>query len=58
MTHDDLLQLRSLLNDLRFIQAAALVSSNLNESKDAKAYMRNLARLTRVVDAELAKGAV
>lgn len=58
MTHDDIQQIRSLLGDLRFIQAASLVSSNLNENKDAVAYMRNIARIIRVLDAELAKGAV
>ncbi len=55
MKHDDIAQLKSLLGDLRFIQAAALVGSKLNENKDAIAYMRNLSRLERVLDAELAK---
>lgn len=55
MTRDDIVQLKSLLGDLRFIQAAALVGSKLNENKDAIAYMRNLSRLERVLDAKLAK---
>lgn len=53
MTNDDLLQIKSALSDLRFIQAAALVASRMNESKDAVAYMRNLHRLTDVIDAKL-----
>ena len=55
MKHEDIAQLKSLLGDLRFMQAAALVGCKLNENKDAIAYMRNLSRLDRVLDAELAK---
>lgn len=53
MTNDDLLQIKSALSDLRFMQAAALVASKMNESKDAINYMRNLHRLTDVVDVEI-----
>lgn len=53
MTNDDLLQIKSALSDLRFIQAAALVASRMNENRDAVAYMRNLHRLTDVIDAKL-----
>ncbi len=53
MTTEDLNQLKSLISGLRFIQAAALVESGLNENKAAAAYMSNLARLQRVIDQEL-----
>lgn len=53
MTAEDLNQLKSLISGLRFIQAAALVESGLNENKAALAYMSNLARLQRAIDQEL-----
>jgi len=53
MTDEDLLQIKSALGDLRFIQAAAMVASKMNEDKDAVAYMRNLHRLTNVIDKEI-----
>lgn len=55
MTSTDLQQLKSIVGDMRFIQAAALVASKLNENKDASAYMRNLARLDRLLGDEIAK---
>lgn len=53
MSTEDLNQLKSLISGLRFIQAAALVESGLNENKAALAYMSNLARLQRAIDQEL-----
>lgn len=53
MTHEDLQQIKSVIADMRFIQAAALVASGMNENKDAQAYMRNLARLDKAVDAAI-----
>ena len=55
MTIEDLMQIKSLLGDLRFIQAAAMVGSRMNEHKDAIGYMRNLARLIDLTDAEIKK---
>ena len=55
MTHEDLQQIKSVIGDMRFIQAAALVASGMNENKDAQAYMRNLARLDKAVDAAIKK---
>ncbi len=53
MTIEDLNQIKSLISGLRFMQAAALVESGLNENKAAIAYMSNLARLTRVIEQEI-----
>lgn len=55
MTTEDLMQIKSLLGDLRFIQAAAMVGSRMNEHKDAICYMRNLGRLIDLIDAEVKK---
>lgn len=53
MTLEDLNQLKSLISGLRFMQAASLVESGLNENKQAIAYMSNLARLSRVIEQEI-----
>ena len=53
MTLEDLNQIKSLISGLRFMQAASLVESGLNENKQAIAYMSNLARLSRVVEQEI-----
>jgi hypothetical protein len=53
VTLEDLNQLKSLISGLRFMQAASLVESGLNENKQAIAYMSNLARLSRVVEQEI-----
>lgn len=53
MTLEDLNQIKSLISGLRFIQAASLVESGLNENKQAIAYMSNLARLSRVIEREI-----
>jgi hypothetical protein len=53
VTLEDLNQIKSLISGLRFMQAASLVESGLNENKQAIAYMSNLARLSRVVEQEI-----
>lgn len=53
MTLEDLNQLKSLVSGLRFIQAASLVESGLNENKQAIAYMTNLARLSKAIEQEI-----
>ncbi len=53
MTLEDLNQIKSLISGLRFMQAASLVESGLNENRQAIAYMTNLARLSRVVEQEI-----
>jgi len=55
MTASDLVQIKELLVDLRFIQAAAMVGSGQNESKSAIEYMRNINRLENVINLELEK---
>ena len=52
MTHEELMQIKTVIVDMRFMQAAALVSSKL-ESKKSRAYMNNLARLEKVLGNEL-----
>jgi hypothetical protein len=53
MTLEDLNQIKSLISGVRFMQAASLVESGLNENKQAIAYMSTLARLSRVVEQEI-----
>lgn len=53
MTLEDLNQIKSLISGLRFIQAASLVESGLNENKQAIAYMTNLARLSKAIEQEI-----
>ena len=55
MTTEDLVQIKSMLQDLRFIQAAALVGSKMHEHKDSVAYMRQIVRLIDLVDSEVKK---
>jgi hypothetical protein len=53
VTLEDLNQIKSLISGLRFIQAASLVESGLNENKQAIAYMTNLARLSKAIEQEI-----
>jgi hypothetical protein len=55
MTNQDLQEIKKVIGDMRFMQAAALVASGTSEDKSAIAYMKNLARLERAVDAEILK---
>ena len=53
LTKDQLQEIRGVIGDMRFIQAAALVASKLNENKDAKAYMSKLSRLDKALGEEI-----
>lgn len=48
MTPEQLRKIRHVISDMRFMQAAALVASGLNENKQATAYMSKLARLAKL----------
>jgi hypothetical protein len=52
MTREELMQVKSVIGDMRFMQASALVASKL-ESKESRAYMNNLAKLEKLVGNEL-----
>jgi hypothetical protein len=52
MTQDDFRQAAKAIGDLRFVQAAALVGSGMNNNKQADKYMANLQRLQRILEAE------
>ena len=52
MTREELMEIKSVIGDMRFMQASALVASKL-ESKESRAYMNNLARLEKVLGNEL-----
>ena len=49
MTLEELSSIKRMLVDLRFIQAAALVASGLSDTKESRAYMRNINRLEKVL---------
>lgn len=53
LTPADLRELRSMLTDLRFIQAAAMVGSGMNEDKKAVEYMKQISRMVKLIDFEL-----
>jgi hypothetical protein len=53
MTQKDLVSIKKLLGDLRFMQAASLVSVNMGDNKQCMAYMREINRLEDVIKAEL-----
>jgi division protein CdvB (Snf7/Vps24/ESCRT-III family) len=53
MNMTQLQALKKVVGDMRFIQATALVSSAMSESKDAQKYMRELAQLEKVIDVEM-----
>lgn len=55
MTLEELSSIKKMLVDLRFIQASALVSSGLSETKESRAYMRNINRLEKVLNDEIHK---
>lgn len=55
MSREDLIQIKRLLMDLRFIQAAALVGAQLSDDKNAIAYMRTITRMEKAVETELAR---
>lgn len=55
MKASDLHDLQGALRDLRFIQASALVSAKVADTKIGKEYMANLNRLDTLLDVEKTK---
>jgi hypothetical protein len=55
MTLEELSSIKKMLVDLRFIQASALVSSGLSDTKASRAYMQSITRLEKVLHAEIHK---
>lgn len=53
LTASDLRRLKTMLMDLRFIQAAALVASGVNENKHAVDYMKEISRMDKLIELEL-----
>lgn len=53
LTASDLRRLKTMLMDLRFIQAAALVASGVNENKQAVDYMKEISRMDKLIELEL-----
>jgi len=53
LTKEQLQEIRYVIVDMRFMQAAALVASRLSENKEAKAYMSKLARLEDAIAKEI-----
>ena len=49
MTLEELSSIKKMLVDLRFIQASALVACGLSDTKESRAYMRNINRLEKVL---------
>ena len=50
---EDLQSVRKVIGDMRFMQAASIVASGLNDSKQASAYMKELARLDKLLAQEI-----
>ena len=50
---EDLQSVRKVIGDMRFMQAASIVASGLNDSKQASAYMKELARLNKLLEQEI-----
>lgn len=53
MNLPQLLALKKLVGDMRFIQAAAMVASNLNDNKIALRYMDDLHLLDDAIETEI-----
>ena len=53
MTTEQLREIRHVIEDMRFMQASALVVSGLNENKQATAYMIKLANLDQLLGEEI-----
>ena len=53
MNMTQLQALKKVVGDMRSIRATALAASVTSESKDAQKYMRELAQLEKVIDAEI-----
>ena len=55
MTLEELSSIKKMLVDLRFIQASALVANGLSDTKESRAYMRDITRLEKVLHDEIHK---
>lgn len=55
MTLEELSSIKRMLVDLRYIQASALVASGMSETKESRAYMRDINRLEKVLHEEIHK---
>jgi hypothetical protein len=53
LTTSDLRKLKTMLMDLRFIQAASLVAAGVNENKQAVDYMKEIGRMDKLIELEL-----
>ena len=53
LTASDLRRLKTMLMDLRFIQAAALVAAGVNEGKQGLDYMKEISRMDKLIELEL-----
>ena len=53
LTTSDLRKLKTMLMDLRFIQAASLVAAGVNENKQAVDYMKEISRMDKLIELEL-----
>jgi hypothetical protein len=58
MSIDDLSIIKKMLSDLRWMQASALVASGLSDSKDSRAYMRQITRMEELLTQEIKKGLI
>jgi hypothetical protein len=58
MSIDDLSIIKKMLSDLRWIQASALVANGLSESKNSRAYMRQITRMEELLTQEIKKGLI
>lgn len=55
MTLEEMSSIKKMLVDLRFIQASALVASGLSDTKESRAYMREIVRLEKVLQDQIHK---
>jgi hypothetical protein len=53
MTSKDLASIKKLLGDLRFMQAASLVSVGVGDNKQCLAYIKEINRLEKVIENEI-----
>lgn len=53
LTKEQLVDIRKVIGDIRFMQAAAIVASGLNDTKQGKQYMSKLANLDRLLEQEI-----
>lgn len=53
LTKEQLADIRKVISDMRFMQAAAIVASGLNDTKQGKQYMSKLADLDKLLRQEI-----